>query len=238
VTSLKTKDLLNSKALFFLKELYVLYNSYLYKRKTTKIKLLWRHFNQHNNTSIANSTSEMIFPLEKVSVGRFTYGPLCVHSFGNKDESLKIGSFCSISNGVKFILGGNHSINAFSTFAFKFFFNNESGEAWTKGPIIVEDDVWIGTDAIILSGITLGKGTIVAAGSVVTKSTLPYSIVGGNPAKLIKMRFDKSLIKVLIDLDFTNINDKKILGVLHKLSLPLTDDLLLEIKKELFETAI
>jgi virginiamycin A acetyltransferase len=233
VNKLKTKDLLNSKALFFLKELYVLYNNYLYKSKNTKIKILWRHFNQHNNTSVANSTSEMIFPLEKVSVGRFSYGPLCVHSFGNTDERLRIGSFCSISNGVKFILGGNHQINSFSTFAFNYYFKNKIGESWTKGPITVEDDVWIGTDAIILSGVTLCKGTIVAAGSVVTKSSLPYSVIGGNPAKQIKMRFDEVLIKELLDFDFSKIKEENISFLLPKLNMPLNEKLLADIKKEL-----
>jgi len=107
----------------------------------------------------------------------------------------------------------------------------------TNNPVTIEDDVWIGTDSIILSGVTLGKGTIVAAGSIVTKSTLPYSVIGGNPAKLIKKRFDDDLIKLLLDIDFSKIDEKKIHGLLPKLHMPLDGKILLEIKSELLSSS-
>lgn len=189
--------------------------------------------NAHNFTLAANAFEDPLFPSEKVTVGKFTYGPLTVHHFGNNDENLKIGSYCSISSGVKFILGGNHPINNFSTYAFKYFFTGEAGEAMTKGSIIVEDDVWIGTDTIILSGVTLGKGTVVAAGSIVTRSTPPYSVVAGNPARVIKMRFEDSLIKGLIEFNFNDIDHTKIKVLLGKLYTQLDQNLFDEIRKEL-----
>lgn len=211
------------------------YKSYLFNKNFAKSQANWRFYNQHNYTQIANTLNEMQFPIDKVTVGKHTYGPLCVHHFGTIDEKLKIGNYCSISIGVRFILGGNHSTNTFSTYPFHFIFNNNQCEAWTKGPIIVEDDVWIGTDAIILSGITLGKGTIVAAGSVVTKSTAPYSLVGGNPAKLIKMRFNEDIINMLMDIEIEKLDENRILTLLPKLYSPLSVGILVEIKNELIK---
>jgi virginiamycin A acetyltransferase len=221
----------------FARIIHISYDDFLIRKQNTRIRSIWRRLNAHNYTFAANSIDEMTFPVDKVRVGKYSYGPLCVHHFGNKNEKLIVGYYCSISKGVKFILGGNHSINTFSTFPFRFFFNNQEYDASTKGPIIVEDDVWIGTDSIILSGVTLGKGTIVAAGSIVTKSTLPYSVIGGNPAKLIKKRFDDDLIKLLLDIDFSKIDEKKIHGLLPKLHMPLDGKILLEIKSELLSSS-
>lgn len=221
--------------LTFVQILNVLYVNNVKKIRAAKVQVKWRSLNRHNHTFAANTVNEMEFPLDKVTVGKQCYGPLSVHHFGTADEKLIIGNYCSISNGVKFILGGNHSISTFSTFPFRHFFNNYECEAWTKGPIIVKDDVWIGTDAIILSGITLGKGTVIAAGSIVTKSSLQYSLIGGNPAKLIKMRFDDTIIKALLDIDFEKIDEERILALLPKLYMPLNEKLLSEIKIELLK---
>lgn len=222
--------------IIFVRILNVIYRNYIIKKKITKIQATWQNMNQHNHTVAANTINEMPFPLEKVVVGNHCYGPLCVHHFGTIGERLIIGHYCSFSIGVKFILGGNHSINTFSTFPFRHFFNNQECEAWTKGPIIVEDDVWIGTDAIILSGVKMGKGTIVAAGSVVTRSSQPYSLIGGNPAKLIKMRFDDVIIKALMDIDFSKIDEKRIKELLPKMYMPLNENQILEIKHELLKS--
>jgi acetyltransferase-like isoleucine patch superfamily enzyme len=189
-----------------------------------RLQYVWRKLNPHNYTHVANPISTEFFPIEKVKVGKYSYGPLCVHSFGTDNENLVIGSFCSISFGVKFILGGNHSMNTFSTYPFRFYYDNKKNEAKSKGPIIIEDDVWIGTDSTILSGVKLGKGTIVAAGSIVTKSTLPYSLVGGNPAKLIKMRFEDSIIKKLMEIDFNCFNENNINSLLNNMYEPLSEN--------------
>lgn len=184
----------------------------------------WKNKNKNNFTYPVN-----IFPQDKVSVGKCTYGPLEVYSYTKKDdEFLAVGSFCSIAKGVKFILGGNHRYDLISTFPFKVYFNNEE-EAFSKGRIILKDDVWIGTDSLILSGVTLEQGCVVAAGSVVTKSFPPYSIIGGNPAKIIKKRFDDQVINDLLTINYDGFSkdfieqnismlyDKDIDGVLQKL---------------------
>jgi len=88
----------------------------------------------------------------------------------------------------------------------------EEKEAWSKGLIIVEDDVWIGTRVIILSGIRIGQGAIIGAGSVVTKDVPPYAIVGGDPARVIKYRFDEETVKQLIKIDFSRISKEFVLN--------------------------
>lgn len=149
-----------------------------------------------------------IFPIDCVQVGKMTYGPLEVHTWGASNEKLEIGHYCSIAEGVKFILGGNHYYHTFSTYPFKVMVMKEEKEAWSKGPIVIGNDVWIGMDSMILSGVTIGQGAVIAAGSVVTKDVPPYAIVGGNPAKVIKYRFEPQIIDRLLKIEFSNINDR------------------------------
>ncbi|MFC4688703.1 CatB-related O-acetyltransferase [Epilithonimonas pallida] len=164
-------------------------------------KVRWKKANRHNYTYPVKT----IFPLNKVSVGNYTYGPLEIYSWNNENEKIEIGSFCSIASDVKFLMGGNHDLYNISTFPFRFYFQNKD-EATTKGPIIIEDDVWIGMNSIILSGIRLSQGCVVAAGSVIAKSFPPYSIIGGNPAKILKKRFDDNTIQELLKIDFNKLN--------------------------------
>jgi acetyltransferase-like isoleucine patch superfamily enzyme len=135
-------------------------------------------------------------------VGEWTYGSPAVEGYrGN--ESLKIGKFCSISTDVTLFVGGEHRWDWVTTYPFpdvcrdaRFF----KGHANSKGPIVIGNDVWIAHKVIILSGVTVGDGAVVAAGSVVTKDVPPYTIVAGNPARLIKLRFSEEQIKALLDI--------------------------------------
>lgn len=133
---------------------------------------------------------------------------LNVTSFSPKDTWLKIGSYCSIAEGVRFLLAGEHQLHSISTYPFKVKIFGEAYEAGSKGDIIVQDDVWIGTNAVICSGVTIGQGAVVAAGAVVTKDVAPYAIVGGNPARLIKYRFDEPLREKLTQTDVAALFDK------------------------------
>lgn len=121
-------------------------------------------------------------------------------------DRLKIGKFCSIACGAKFIFtSANHSLKSLSTYPFPIFFEEwdldvaNITDAWdNKGDIIVGNDVWIGYEAIILSGVTIGDGAIIGSRAVVTKDVPPYTIVGGVPAKPIRRRFyDKTITKLL-----------------------------------------
>ena len=120
-------------------------------------------------------------------------------------DQLVIGKFCSIASGVQFLMGpANHRISSVSTYPFSVF-----GGTWAqkapphldqlprKGDIVVGNDVWLGRDSLILPGVTIGDGAIVAARSVVTRDVAPYTVVGGDPARFLKQRFDDELIQLL-----------------------------------------
>jgi len=157
------------------------------------LKAAWAIKNPKNNTYPVR-----YFPIDLVNVGDYSYGPIDLYTYRAEGEGLEIGAYCSIAKEVKFILGGNHKTDCFMTFPVKNIFGEtHENQSLTKGKIILEDDVWIGVGATLLSGIRLGQGCIVAAGAVVTKSFPPYAIVGGNPARILKMRFDENVIKVL-----------------------------------------
>lgn len=160
----------------------------------------WRERNPHNGTIAVN-----VFPPETVTIGNATYGGLKVLAFGNPEEKLCIGNYCSIADSVTFLLGGEHGYRTLSTFPLwsHVLGYESSGFTPTKGPIVVEDDVWIGCGALILSGVTIGKGAIVAAGSVVTKDVPPYGIWAGH--KVIKQRFSDEIVQQITDADLTKI---------------------------------
>lgn len=116
-------------------------------------------------------------------------------------ENIFIGSFSSIATNT-LLINYNHRSNRPTTyFIHKNIFKepNMSNDIYSNGPIILEEDVWIGANTVILGGVKIGRGSIIAAGSVVTKNIPPYSIAGGTPAKVIKSRFNKESIKILED---------------------------------------
>jgi acetyltransferase-like isoleucine patch superfamily enzyme len=166
-------------------------------------KRQWRKLNYHNLTVAKN-----IFPVGKVKVGKYSYGVLEIYTWDADNERLEIGSLVSIALGVKFVLGGNHKFDTPFSYPFKTNILCLGQEAESKGPIIVGDDVWIGMNVIILSGVKIGRGAIIAAGSIVTKDIPPYAVVGGNPAKIIKYRFDEDKINYLMKIDFNKIDKK------------------------------
>lgn len=117
-------------------------------------------------------------------------------------DKLIIGKFCSIACGAKFLFASaNHTLESLSTYPFPIFYEEwnldkaQVTSAWdNKGDIVIGNDVWIGFEAVILSGVRIGDGAIVGARAVVTKDIPPYTIVGGVPAKTIKKRFDDDMI--------------------------------------------
>jgi len=149
-----------------------------------------------------------------IIIGDYTYydDPIDSESFEKNvlyhypfyKDKLIIGKFCAIARDVKFIMNGaNHKMDCFTTFPFSIF-----GQGWEKvmpkpeelpfkGDTVVQNDVWIGYDSLIMPGINIGNGVIIAARSVVTKNVEPYSIVGGNPARPIRKRFSAELIELL-----------------------------------------
>jgi virginiamycin A acetyltransferase len=125
-------------------------------------------------------------------------------------DKLIIGKFCMIASDVKFIMNGaNHLTNALTAYPFEIFGNGwekamQNKSYPQKGDINIGNDVWIGYNATIMSGVTIGDGSIIAANSTVIKNVEPYSIVGGNPAKEIKKRFSEDTISKLLKLKWWN----------------------------------
>ena len=97
-------------------------------------------------------------------------------------------------------------------------------ESICKGPIVIGDDAWIGYDCTILSGVTIGQGAVVAAGSVVTKDVPPYAVVGGTPARVIKYRFTPDVVEKMLTLDYAQLGDEAILRNQELLGQPITSD--------------
>lgn len=177
-------------------------NILLSKLKMYLKKREWHKLNLHNGTFM-----KTYFDSTYVQVGNGTYGPLNVH-ISSDNSFLKIGNYCSIAPNVEFLLSAEHPLNYISTFPYKVTFLHEKFEKMDCGNITIDDDVWIGYGATIMSGVHIGQGAVVAAGAVVTKDVPPYAIVGGVPAKLIRYRFSEEIIQELLKIDYQKIDEK------------------------------
>ncbi len=155
--------------------------------------------------------------------GRETYGNPDIHSWG-EGSTLAVGSFTSIASGVQIFLGGEHRTDWVTTFPFNVLWrrNDITGHPKTKGDVIIGNDVWIATDAVIMSGVTIGDGAVIGARAVVAKNVAPYAIVAGNPAVVMKKRFDDATIQRLLEVQWWNWSDAKIKNALPLL---LNDDI-------------
>ena len=142
----------------------------------------------------------------KYQMGRSTYGKPTVLRWG-KEAALTIGSFCSIGSGVVIMLDGNHRVDCVTTYPFDALLKGASylsTPSIKKNRVEIGNDVWVGMNALILPGISIGDGAVIGAESVVTKDVEPYSIVAGNPAKLIRKRFDEETISALLQIKWWN----------------------------------
>lgn len=141
-----------------------------------------------------------------------------IYHYPINGDKLKIGKYCSIACGAKFIFtSANHTKHSVSTYPFPIFFEEwgldmkNIRSAWdNKGDIIIGNDVWIGYEAIIMQGVTIGDGAIIGTRAVVTKDVSPYTVVGGVPAKPIKKRFDDETIQKLEELQWWDWPDEKV----------------------------
>ena len=132
-------------------------------------------------------------------IGDWTYGRPNI-PWGEEGATVRIGRFCSFASGVMILVGGEHRLDWVSTYPFNILFERAKSlplPARTKGNVVIGHDVWFGTDALILSGVTIGNGAVIGARSVVTKDVAPYSIVAGVPARHLRSRFDAATIEAL-----------------------------------------
>lgn len=156
-------------------------------------------------------------------------------------ERLIIGKFCSIACGTKFLFNcANHTLKSLSTYTFPLFYEEWELEksnittAWdNKGDIVIGNDVWIGYEAVIMAGVHIGDGAIIAARAVVTKDVPPYTIVSGTPAKEIRKRFDAEVIQQLLILKWWNWSTDKIRQCLPYIAEGKMDELLTRNKERL-----
>jgi virginiamycin A acetyltransferase len=139
-------------------------------------------------------------------------------------DRLIIGKFCALARGIKFIMNGaNHKLDGFSSYPFQIFGNGwekvtpQTEELPYKGDLVIGNDVWIGYEAVIMPGVQVGDGAIIAAKSVVVGDVSPYTIVGGNPAKLIRQRFEDETIQALLEVAWWNWSSEKITRNLEKI---------------------
>lgn len=174
------------------------------------IKFLFQSPSQHYKPEPFAPTREHYPHLD---IGDHTYGIPDIIDPGY--DSIKIGKYCSIASGTS-IICGNHNTKFVSTYPFKSIWNHHwrhldyVNDHISKGKTIIGNDVWIGKSSFITSGVIVGDGAIIAAGSVVTKDVPPYAIVGGNPAKVVKYRFNQEQISKLLQIKWWDWDEDKI----------------------------
>lgn len=186
----------------------------IYPRTSDKQTVYLKNVVNNPNIEVGDYTMYNDFVQDPID---FEKNNVLYHYPVNQDK-LKIGKFCSIACGAKFLFtSANHTMKSLSTYPFPIFFEEwqldgkDICDAWdNKGDIVIGNDVWIGYEAVILSGVTIGDGAVIGSRAVVTKDVEPYTIVGGVPAKPIRKRFDEQTIEKLEKIGWWNWNEEQI----------------------------
>jgi len=154
-----------------------------------------------------------LIPKGDISIGRGTYGCPHIQAFHPSDK-VSIGRYCSIGPEVLILAGGGHRTDLPSTYPFrkKFHPGAENRDVVSKGAVVIGHDVWIGARALILSGVTIGHGAVIAGGSVVVKDIPPYVVAGGNPAKVLRQRLPEAQIEAMMKIRWWDWDEERIRG--------------------------
>lgn len=154
------------------------------------------------------------------AIGVGSYGAPRIVAFepkGSTKPYVSIGRFCSIAQGVTFVVNGDHRTDWVTTYPLRMRFGldgaNADGHPKNTGPVIVQHDVWIGFNATIMGGVTVGSGAVIAAGSLVTKDVRPFAIVGCVPARELRRRFDDETIQALLDVAWWDLEPDEVTGL-------------------------
>lgn len=178
-----------------------IYNNNL-KSQFSDLIIFIEPYVQHEIHSLLGQLPERNLQASNTYIGEFTYGNPEIKSWG-EESKLQVGRFCSISDKVTIFLGGEHRSDWVSTYPFNIFLKKYAyikGHPKSKGDVIIGNDVWIASGATIMSGVTICDGAIIGAHSIVTKDIPPYAIVAGNPAKIIRFRFEQEVIEALLQI--------------------------------------
>ncbi len=192
--------------------------------------LLRKRFNPYNQTRLHLAKLIARRP-GQIAVGAWTYGRPKVR-FPESGAKLTIGRYGSIADGVEILLGGNHRTDWVTTYPFP-----ELPDLWpgaagiegshaTRGDVAIGHDVWLGSQCMVLSGVTIGTGAVVAARAVVTRDVPPYAIVGGNPARVLKLRFDEEKVAALLASRWWELPRETVVELMPLLMSDRTDELL------------
>ncbi len=189
----------------------------IYTRKRMKTLDRIRLFRKRMSQKISPSTGNIIYTKDllggRYSIGDYTYGKPRVISWEKEGTSLRIGKYCSISTHVVIFLGSEHRTDWVSTYPFPSLWEEArsiNGHPFSKGDVTIGNDVWVGYNVTILSGVTIGDGAAIGACSVVTRNVPPYAIVAGNPAQVIRYRFDEETIRKLLEIQWWNWPDERV----------------------------
>lgn len=157
------------------------------------------------------------YPDYQIGVG--SYGLPIVHDW-NEGSTLRIGRYCSIANNVQIFLGGHHRTDWVTTYPFPAYLPEAShidAYGGTRGDVKIGSDVWLCANCVILSGVTVGHGAVVANGAVVSRDVEPYSIVAGNPAEVVRWRFNEDIRNALLETAWWDWPEKEIRAVVSLL---------------------
>ncbi len=182
-----------------------------------RIRFLRRKISQKISPSSGNIIYTKDLLGDRYAIGDYTYGKPRVVSWG-EGTSLRIGKYCSISTHVIIFLGSEHRTDWVSTYPFPYLWKEASstkGHPFSKGDVIIGNDVYIGYNVTILSGVAIGDGAAIGACSVVTKDVPPYAVVAGNPARVLRYRFDEEAIEKLLKIKWWNWPDEKVKENIH-----------------------
>jgi acetyltransferase-like isoleucine patch superfamily enzyme len=161
-----------------------------------------------------DATRELMKRFYSVEIGRYTHGAFKID--GSIAPGTRVGAFCSVAPGVR-LGGSNHPLEWVSTHAFQYLSNRgfvpeDNWELRTElnAPVVIEDDVWLGTNALVLPGVTVHRGAVVGAGAVVTRDVPPYAIAAGVPARVVRKRLPDEQIEALLEIDWPSWDDETI----------------------------